>query len=451
MEIESIATDVRRTVEEVRALMSIQAAQKHLDLSVAIAPEVLPRVISDPQRLRQCLVNLVGNAIKFTRQGAIAISVRTIDDLDGQAMTRFEVKDSGIGIEPAMMKRLFEPFVQADSSTTRTFGGTGLGLSIVKRFVEMMDGRVGMRSVVGEGSTFWFDLPLVAAPLAENQPATMTQVMNAMPGRSGDIFDTCFTGRVLVVEDNSVNQKVAKKILERLGCEVVIANNGAEAIEHIDAGRFALVLMDMQMPVMDGLTATTLIRQREKGKTRTPIIALTANAMNGEYDRCMAVGMDGFLTKPLNVDRLRGFLSGFGLRAVALPAQVAVDVKPLETIAMPGVAPLDCAKLAEITDGDAAFTNELLATFLASAAASLDDMNQTLVRNDRVQLGRAAHKLKGAAANIHATEVARVASVVERDAPNAATDTLAALTAELRTLVAQVAAFAAEAGSTRAA
>jgi PAS domain S-box-containing protein len=443
MEVESVATDVRRTVDEVRALMSLQATQKHLDLSVDVAAEVMPRVMSDPQRLRQSLVNLVGNAIKFTQKGAVTIVVHVVDQGDGHAMTRFEVRDTGIGIEPANMKRLFEPFVQADSSTTRTFGGTGLGLSIVKRLVEMMDGRVGMRSVVGEGSSFWFDLPLVGAPAIDGA-ASLTQAINAMPGRTHGVFDMRFKGRVLVVEDNTVNQKVAKKVLERLGCEVVIANNGAEAIEQYEASTFELVLMDMQMPVMDGLTATTLIRQREKGRARTPIIALTANAMSGEYDRCMSVGMDGFLTKPLNIERLRGFLSGLGLRDTSAPLHAHTELAVLETKATTAPIdrpPLDLAKLKEITDGDAEFTSELLNAFFASAQQSLDEMNQTLMQDNRQQLARAAHKLKGAAANIHAVDVARVAAQVESEAAGAAKESLAALTAELRTLVSQVADF----------
>jgi PAS domain S-box-containing protein len=449
MEVESVATDLHSTIGEVRALMSFQAAQKQLAFNVQIAPEVMPRVMTDPQRLRQCLVNLVGNAIKFTQQGTVTLTVSVIESNGHHATTRFEVRDTGIGVDSAAMKRLFEPFVQADSSTTRTFGGTGLGLSIVKRFVEMMDGRVGMHSVIGEGSTFWFDLPLSAALGSKDQSASLTQMMDASPGRTRDVFDTRFTGRVLVVEDNTVNQKVAKKILERLGCEVVIANNGAEAIEHFDKAQFQLILMDMQMPVMDGLTATTLIRQRERGKPRTPIVALTANAMNGEYDRCMAVGMDGFLTKPLNVERLRGFLSGFGLRDTAShataqsesassAAAVATDAK----LAVP--APIDVTKLREITDGDAEFTNELLETFLSSATESLDEMNQMLVKDDRQQVARAAHKIKGAAANIHAGEVARVAAQVEQEAPGATQDSLVALTAQLRTLVEQVAQFVKE-------
>jgi CheY-like chemotaxis protein len=336
---------------------------------------------------------------------------------------------------------LFEPFVQADSSTTRNFGGTGLGLSIVKRFVEMMDGCVGVASAPGQGSSFWFDLPLVAVA-AEHDPASLTQAVGAST-TSGDAFDAHFKGRVLVVEDNPVNQKVARRILERFGCQVEIAENGAQAIERCEAAEFDLVLMDMQMPVMDGLTATTLIRQRELGKRRTPIVALTANAMNGEYDRCMAVGMDGFLTKPLNVERLRGVLSGFGLRDGSLSTVQAREVlEQAASVPHPERgAPIDLVKLEEITEGDSEFMAELLETFFASAAESLEQMMQLLGTDDRVQLGRVAHRLKGAAFNVHAATVAGVAAQLEQNAPTAPLESLAISIDELRTLVEQLAEF----------
>jgi PAS domain S-box-containing protein len=443
MEVECIATDIRRTVEEVRSLMSLQATQKQLELRIEVEPAVLSTAVSDPQRLRQCLVNLVGNAIKFTPSGAVTIAVQVVAQDDGAPLTRFEVRDTGIGIEPSNIKRLFEPFVQADSSTTRNFGGTGLGLSIVKRFVEMMDGRVGVSSVIGGGSSFWFDLPLVAASGSGHDPASLTQAMSS--GRMArDVFDIRFKGRVLVVEDNNVNQKVAQRILERLGCEVEIAENGAEALTRCEGATYDLILMDMQMPVMDGLTATTLLRQRELGKRRTPIIALTANAMNGEYDRCMTVGMDGFLTKPLNVERLQGFLSGFGLRDPSAPAAEAHDLAVLEAPHEPIEqleSPLDLTKLDEITDGDAEFTAELLETFFASATESLAEVQHALAGLDRPQLSRIAHRLKGAAANIHAVTVAQTAARLEQDAKAGSHEELAELSAELRVQVEQVAEF----------
>ena len=431
MDVESLPTDIHRTVEEVGALMAHQAAQKHLELKIEFDPAVPVRAMTDPQRLRQCLVNLVGNALKFTESGSIVVAVKSMPPIEGAMMTRFEVRDTGIGIEQEVMRRLFEPFVQADSSTTRSFGGTGLGLSIVKRFVEMMDGAVGVASVAGEGSTFWFDLPLVG--VAGEAAVTKTEFKFA---GSGDATTLRYRGRVLVVEDNKVNQKVAVRILERLGCAVDVAENGAVAIERCEAVSFDLVLMDMQMPVMDGLTATTLIRQRELGKRRTPIVALTANAMNGEYERCMAVGMDGFLTKPLNVDRLCGFLSGFGLRDLS-----ASDSQVLQVLEQPAgeresnvANPIDLTKLAEITGGDAEFTTELLDTFFASAGESIQEMT-ALNGADHVQLARIAHRLKGAAFNVHAEQIGAAAARIERDAATLTAAACASAIEEIRVLL----------------
>ncbi len=437
MAVESVRTDVRRTIEDVRALMSPQAAQKNLALHVRVDPAIPPRVMSDPQRLRQCLVNLVGNAIKFTQAGSVTIVVRQVPQAQGEPMTRFEVRDTGIGIDATAMSRLFEPFVQADSSTTRNFGGTGLGLSIVKRFVEMMGGSVGASSVVGEGSSFWFDLPLVAIAGSEAMATGATSSM-----RVAGPFEARFSGRVLVVEDNNVNQKVARRILERLGCEVEIAGNGAQALEMCAGTTFDLILMDMQMPVMDGVTATTALRQRETGKRRTPVIALTANAMSGEYDRCMAVGMDGFLTKPLSIERLSTVLSGFGLRnpevelLESMPAQRA---SLGETVT---ATPINLAKLQGVTGGDPEFAKELLDTFLASADESLNHMTLALRAGDREHLARIVHRLKGAALNVHADAIAQLTVQLEQQAQGTASiEVLAAAIEECRGLIGQVAEF----------
>jgi PAS domain S-box-containing protein len=434
MTVESVATDVRRTIEEVRALLAHQAAQKHLDLRVQIDPDVPVRTMSDPQRLRQCLINLVGNAIKFTPAGSVTISVTRRPVRNGTAPTRFEVIDTGIGIDPVIQERVFEPFVQADSSTTRNFGGTGLGLSIVKRFVEMMDGRVGVSSKIGEGSTFWFELPLVELAESEPEKISSTGMLRALHLPESSL-QRQFKGRVLVVEDNPVNQKVAQRVLERLGCEVTLADNGAHAIEKFETTTFDLVLMDMQMPVMDGLTATTLIRQRELGRRRTPIIALTANAMTGEYERCMAAGMDGFLAKPLNIEGLRDYLTGFGL----LDAHAASD-EPSETVhaADPqpaSSAPVDLAKLNEVTDGDPQFTAELIGAFNSSAAETIEELTLGLAARDRTRVACGAHRLKGAAASIHAHELAQAAARLESEAKEAPYEALAERLIELRALV----------------
>jgi PAS domain S-box-containing protein len=442
--VESIEFDLRASVEDVGSMMALQAAAKNLELIVDVDVNVPARVHGDPQRIRQCLINLVGNAIKFTSAGEIAIAVGAVMR-DGETQIQFEVSDTGIGIAADTLGTLFQPFVQADSSTTRHFGGTGLGLSIVRRLAEMMGGSAGAESTLGSGSRFWFRLPLAAGssttPLLELTrvgrrvlivdendhqrqaianllrptgievalAAAAEQAVELLTGSLAHPFDAVlidhrvhdamsaslngdarfaslrrialtrvdrheqerfaalgfvgcvtkpirarellacldrafddravretstapmearraaaaaqsaeFQGCVLLVEDNVVNQKVALRFLERLGCRVHIANNGAEGVQAYAAQPFDIVLMDLQMPVMDGLVATQQIRALEaaSGK-RTPIVALTANAMSGQLERCLAADMDGFLTKPLEVPRLREALDRFGMRAAA--------------------------------------------------------------------------------------------------------------------------------------
>jgi CheY-like chemotaxis protein len=503
--------------------------------------------VGDPQRVRQCLINLVGNAIKFTRSGEIVIEVRNVGRSgDGRVLMQFEVHDTGIGISPATLKTLFQPFVQADSSTTRHFGGTGLGLSIVSRLVEMMGGHVGVESEPGKGSTFWFTLPLQpAADTGESPPldfdrlgrrvlvvddnetnrrvlagqlmhagyevslasgghealamlrqatldthpfevvladykmrdmdgALLGEHINADPQlsrarivmltsmdrhgdiprfaslgfaayltkpiKAGELFECMdrvlsrdakdwhmqsqpivtrgtlsssqqprFGGHVLLVEDNAVNQKVAVRFLERMGCTVRVADNGAEGVKAYNEAVYAIVLMDLQMPVMDGLTATGRIRELETGARRTPIVALTANAMSGQLDRCLQAGMDGFLTKPLEISRLQETLERFGL---GRPTPVSVSPSEL------GPAAVDLQRLREITEGDAEFALELATTFIDSGRQVMQEVHTAMAIFDRALLCRAAHKLKGASANIHAEPLAQLAYTLENQGAN---------------------------------
>jgi PAS domain S-box-containing protein len=552
LDIEAIELDLRGNVEDVGTMMAFQAAAKNLELVVHVHPQLPDRVIGDPQRVRQCLINLVGNAIKFTRSGEIVIEVRTLGLRDGKADIQFEVRDTGIGIAPQTLQTLFQPFVQADSSTTRHFGGTGLGLSIVRRLVDMMGGQVGVRSEVGKGSTFWFTLPLtpVAAvavetldlsrvgrrvlvvddnetnrrviagqlmhagyevslasragealqmlrqALGDNHPfevvladyqmadmdgAALGERINADPylsrarvviltsmDRHGDIrrfaslgfagyltkpvrarelFECMdrvlsrdsrdwhmqsqpivtrgtlvnnekgrrYSGHVLLVEDNPVNQKVAVRFLERMGCTVRVADNGAEGVKAYQQAQFDIVLMDLQMPVMDGFTATARIREIEAGGRATPIVALTANAMSGQLERCMAAGMNGFLTKPLEIARLHETLDRFGLgTAAAELAATAARTASVDAAALN--VPIHLARLHELTDADVEFTHELAVTFIASGQQVLQEVKEALAAFDRNGLARAAHKLKGASANIHAEPLKELAQTLETQA-----------------------------------
>ncbi len=253
-------------------------------------PACALRVSGDPVRLRQVLTNLLGNAVKFTERGRVTLRTRKLAARDGdpRIWMRFEVRDSGIGIAPDALARLFQPFVQADESTTRAFGGTGLGLVISKYLVELMGGTIGAQSATGQGSTFHFELPFgaatsAAAPLRANLPAARR-----------------IRARALVAEDNLVNQEIVSAMLEKLGVETTIVDNGARAVEALRSERFDLVLMDCQMPVLDGYDATVQIRQSEPPDRRTPIIALTANAFVEDRNLCVQAGMDDYLAKPVS-------------------------------------------------------------------------------------------------------------------------------------------------------
>ncbi len=562
LDIEAIELDLRGNVEDVGAMMAFQAAAKNLELVVHVHPDIPDRVIGDPQRVRQCLINLVGNAIKFTRRGEIVIEVSTVGERDGKVITQFQVRDTGIGIAADTVQTLFQPFVQADVSTTRHFGGTGLGLSIVRRLVEMMGGAVGVESEVGKGSTFWFTLPLEPAagavqprPIelhrlgrrvlivddhetnrrvlagqlmhagyevslattgdealrllrqgrADNHPydivladyrmddmdgAELGQRINSdaslsdariiiltsldrhgdirrfaslgcagyltKPIRARELFDCLdrvlareakewhlqsqpivtrgtlvsdeavrrYEGSVLLVEDNPVNQKVAVRFLERMGCRVRVADNGAEGVRAFQEARFDLILMDLQMPVMDGLTATRRIREIEQGGNATPIVALTANAMTGQVQRCMDAGMNGFLTKPLDIARLHETLELHGLAIGNSENGNATTARAMNT-------PVDLARLNEITDGDPEFAHELAATFISSGEQVLAEVRAALEALDRQGLSRAAHKLKGASANIHADALRDLAYALESQAGNLDQPRLKALVQDL--------------------
>ena len=563
LDIDYVEMDLRSHVEDIASMMAFQAAAKNLELIVNISPEVPERVLGDPQRIRQCLVNLAGNAIKFTRSGEIVITVCTAGRRDGRVVTLFEVRDTGIGISEDSIQSLFEPFVQADSSTTRHFGGTGLGLSIVRRLVQMMGGEVGVNSEPGKGSTFWFTLPFETVEVTGVQPnlqvlprdrrilvvddnqtnrrvvsghlqhvgytveqassgAEALQVLAAaadagwafdvvlvdlqMPGmdgaslgerinsnvclsqarlvmltsmdRQGDLqrftelgfaaylskpvrareLLTCvervlaceahewhsqnqrlitrgalkeadanqrYIGHVLVVEDNQVNQMVARSFLERHGCTVTLADNGAEGVKAYEGGRFDLVLMDMQMPVMDGLTATRRIRDFEGWRPRTPIVALTANAMTGQAERCIAAGMDGFLTKPLESARLREVLNQYLQRddANAVTGMMHRLIEPpvdaeAETSAGAHAQTrhMDWPRFEAMVAGETGFARELVEVFMASAMQTLDEIHAAAQAQDRLQLQRAAHKLKGASANLCADALAGVCQRLEAGA-----------------------------------
>jgi signal transduction histidine kinase/CheY-like chemotaxis protein len=287
--IEAVEFDLRRTVEETVKTLAVRAREKGLALVCDIAGDLPASVIGDPGRLRQILLNLVGNAIKFTERGEITVRL-AVDAVEGQQVTiRFSVSDTGIGIATDKQTHIFDAFAQEDGSTTRKYGGTGLGLTISSRLVELMGGRIGIDSEPGRGSTFFFSVALgIGQGLS---PAALAAGMN----ESRAALD------VLVVEDNPVNQQLAIRLLEKWGHRATLAADGQVALDALEERRFDVVLMDVQMPVMGGIEATREIRRREaaQGKPRRPIIAMTANAMQGDREACLEAGMDDYIAKPI--------------------------------------------------------------------------------------------------------------------------------------------------------
>ena len=304
LRVECVSFGMADVLEQALAIVAPAAERQGLALRADLPRMPLPPLFGDPHRLRQVLINLLGNAIKFTRQGGVTLRLATREILDGSATLRVEVVDTGIGIEAAVLERLFSAFEQADGSMTRRFGGTGLGLAITRQLVELMGGQVGVTSQPGAGSTFWFELTLLVA-------ATVPMTTQADAPAGSDVAHG--TGLdVLLAEDNPVNTTVAVAMLKRDGHRVVHAENGLVALALLEQRRFDVVLMDCHMPEMDGFEATRQLRARGE---RVRIIALTASAMDDERARCFAVGMDDFLAKPLTVASLRDALQRTAIAA----------------------------------------------------------------------------------------------------------------------------------------
>jgi signal transduction histidine kinase/CheY-like chemotaxis protein len=295
--IEHIPFDLRHTLDEVAALVSERAKGKGLELRFHAAPDLPQRILGDPTRLRQVLINLIGNAEKFTSQGSIEIRIEPVANA---TQIQFSVRDTGIGMDAATLKRLFQPFAQADESTTRKFGGTGLGLKISQDLVHAMGGNIQVESEPGKGSRFWFDLPAASAPDLETQPPVEIEKPDEHSAEAP------LHGHILLVEDNRINQVVAARMLDKLGLTYDIANHGGESIDRLLAKDYDLILMDMEMPQVDGPEATRRIRAMETaaGKNPIPIIAMTANALHEDRDRCIASGMDDHMAKPVEMAKL---------------------------------------------------------------------------------------------------------------------------------------------------
>ena len=304
MGLEAVEFNPADCLEPALKALALRAREKSLDLSCHIHPGVPEVLAGDPGRLRQVLVNLVGNAIKFTERGEVTVEVQQDSDDDASTWLHFAVRDTGIGIPSQKQSTIFEAFTQADGSTARRYGGTGLGLTISRRLVEMMGGRMWLESTIGEGTTFHFTARFGKSSAALDPAELAAPVSAGLAGEGKELPVQEPAGRrlrILLAEDNVVNQRLAIRLLEKRGHSVVVAGNGRAALAAIENERFDLALMDIQMPDMDGLQAVRTIRDRERGtEDHLPIIALTAHAMNGDRERCLEAGMDSYISKPIS-------------------------------------------------------------------------------------------------------------------------------------------------------
>ena len=318
LELEHATFELRSCIEESVDLLSLRAKERGLSLGYNCAPELPQFVVGDFARLRQVLANLLSNAVKFTEEGGVTVVVEPGELIGEQESLHFCVRDSGIGIPADRMGRLFRSFSQVDTSTTRKYGGTGLGLTISKRFVEMMGGHMWVESVVGEGSAFHFSVvapsarpsPGIAEPAAEESPEATTR--QNKPSRNQEIdqdFALRHPLRILLAEDNQINQKVALRMLGRMGYRADLAANGLEALQAVERQQYDVILMDVQMPELDGLAATREICARWPAGERPRIVAMTANAMQKDREECLAAGMDDYVSKPFSVKVLTTALS----------------------------------------------------------------------------------------------------------------------------------------------
>jgi CheY-like chemotaxis protein/HPt (histidine-containing phosphotransfer) domain-containing protein len=366
----------------------------------AVAPGSTDALVGDPTRVRQILFNLLGNALKFTDRGGAMIRARTEPLGEGGTRVLLSVSDTGIGMNDAQQQRLFLPFSQADSSTTRRFGGTGLGLSIVRRLAQLMAGDVSAESSPGGGSTFTVTLNLMAAPA--DSPLIDLPLLDRLPGEAaGSIAPTNFSGnRVLVVDDHPINRDVLVRQLRALGVASDAAADGLAGLQAWQRGAYDIVFADIHMPQMDGFEMTAEIRRLEAAdhRSRTPIVAVTANALAGEDERCRTAGMDGYLSKPVSLARLRATLQRW-LRG--------------EPAARPAI---DRSVLDPWIGDDEAARRDLLAKFSTTAVESRRDIEAAMTAGDLPALAAAAHRLKGSALAVGARALGEAASTLERTA-----------------------------------
>jgi signal transduction histidine kinase/CheY-like chemotaxis protein/HPt (histidine-containing phosphotransfer) domain-containing protein len=405
IKLESTIFDLHKLMGSLSMMFMKTVKKKHLNLNLSIAPEIPLNLIADTVALNQVLINLIGNAVKFTDQGSITVFIRHqasgngVEDDGRSEILHFSITDTGIGIPADKLESIFDSFTQADGTMTRKYGGTGLGLTISKKLISMMGGKIWVESEQGKGSVFHFTARFgVSMRPDANEPST-------------SVISETKKAQILLAEDNILNQQVAARILEKHGYSVIVANNGTEVIEALKKQRFDLVLMDIQMPEMDGIEATRIIRSSKDTEfdPNIPIIAMTAHAFKEDRERCLEAEMNDFISKPFKRPELLKLIESF---VPGADSRIVTDTASAEI----GVLDIDGA-LARF-DNDTEFYSELCEIFLKEAPKQMERLKNALDNNNIVLVEREAHSMKCSAANIGAELFRNNAQQVEAAARN---------------------------------
>jgi CheY-like chemotaxis protein/nitrogen-specific signal transduction histidine kinase/HPt (histidine-containing phosphotransfer) domain-containing protein len=419
--------DLQGLLAQLLALYQVTGRRKGLTVTAEIDPALAPRYLGDAYRLRQVLVNLLGNAVKFTEQGTILLRVSLVEQGECDHVLKFEVQDSGVGIAGESIGKLFQPFSQVDSSTTRRYGGSGLGLSICAKLIKLMAGDLGVHSDYGHGSTFWFSLPLAivkpscameVAP-ADGKPADHLAIFgeiaaDAPPGAHKAI-------RLLFVDDEETNRIVMAETFRHAGVEIVLAENGQEAIELCRSNRFNLIFMDCQMPVKDGFAATrTILEEAERNQRKPPpIIALTADATASAKKRCQEVGMVDYLIKPLDFKKLQAVLSSWlpELRASVVPKSLAATPADGDSPTIDGTVVINTAVLSRLREHVGNIT-PVAGVFLRSLDRRVAELERAVQARESAAINKVAHTMKGSSSQFGAEELAHLCLLAENMGKN---------------------------------
>ncbi len=420
LEIEYVDFDLNEVATEFAGIVRQNARQKGLDFEIEIDKDIPFGLTGDPHRVMQVLLNLAGNAVKFTHEGKITVKVNIDSIAKSQIWLRFEVNDTGIGIPEEKQSLLFRSFTQADSSTTRKYGGTGLGLAISKQIIELMGGNIGLNSSPGEGSSFWFTVPFSIRHGEKSETSRLSEAVDGLSEKQPRSYS------VLLVEDNPTNQQVANVILGKLGCRVTIANNGREAVQILEITDFDLVFMDIQMPEMDGYETVKYIRNPNRSILNhdIPVVALTANAFRSDRENCMASGMNDYVAKPVDANSLKNMLEKWcnSGQSVSEAKGNSVSDQPdapnssveVLTDNKKKLSVYDRQKFLERVMNDEELAAVIIAGFLKDIPVQIERLRDYIEAGLAEKAGRQAHAIKGAAANVSGQAMSLVCLAMEK-------------------------------------